>query len=65
VGRTAGAKELDPEAIRLAVTAHIRHAHTDYDRHLIELGDRRLARDEVTEEVREVLERWSDPRPAK
>jgi hypothetical protein len=29
VGRTAAAKELSPEAIRLAVIAHIRHAHTD------------------------------------
>ena len=29
VGRTAAAKELSPDAIRLAVIAHIRHAHTE------------------------------------
>jgi hypothetical protein len=35
-GRTAAAKAFDPEAIDLAVIAHVRHAHTDYDTLLCE-----------------------------
>ena len=31
VGRSAGAKEFDPDKIDLAVLAHIRHAHTEYN----------------------------------
>ena len=31
VGRSAAAKEFDPQALRLAVIAHIRHEHTRYD----------------------------------
>ena len=31
VGRSAAARAFDPEAIRLAVAAHVRHVHTDYD----------------------------------
>lgn len=31
VGRTAAAKEFAPEAIDLAVRAHVRHGHTRYD----------------------------------
>ena len=31
MGRSAAAKELDKEAVRLAVTAHVRHAETNYD----------------------------------
>ena len=34
VGRSAAAKEFDPVALRLAVTAHIRHQHTPYN-HLL------------------------------
>lgn len=58
VGRSALAKQLDPEAVRLAVAAHVRHAHTDYDLLLLEHGDRTLARDEVTHEVTRILEEW-------
>jgi hypothetical protein len=58
VGRTAAAKQLDSEAIRFAVIAHIRHAHTDYDDLLNRLGDRMLARAEVREDVEEVVQRW-------
>src|SRR5437667_802499 len=31
VGRSAAAKQLDPETMELAVKAHIRHCHTRYD----------------------------------
>ena len=46
VGRTAAAKELSPDAIRLAVIAHIRHAHTEYDELLAKYADRDSARRE-------------------
>ncbi len=61
VGRTAAAKELDPEAIRLAVIAHIRHTHTPYDRLLSQFWDRADARDQVREDVSAVLHRWTEP----
>jgi hypothetical protein len=59
IGRTAAAKALDPEAVRLAVIAHIRHTHTRYDRLLNGLRDRRDARDDVREEVNTVLSQWT------
>jgi hypothetical protein len=58
VGRTAAAKEFDPEAIRLAVVAHIRHVHTNYDELLGRFGDRESARASVHQEVSSVLDRW-------
>jgi hypothetical protein len=58
VGRTAAARELDPEAIRLAVIAHIRHAHTDYDEQLALHGERESARMAVRERVQTVLAAW-------
>jgi hypothetical protein len=62
IGRTAAARQLDPEAVRLAVIAHIRHTHTNYDRLLTRLWDRREARDEVREDVTAVLRQWQQPR---
>jgi hypothetical protein len=61
VGRTAAAKELSPEAIRLAVIAHIRHAHTDYDELLARYADRNSARQEIRAEVSVILDRWQRP----
>lgn len=58
VGRSAAAKSLDPAAVRLAVVAHIRHEHTDYDRLLMRTGDRQSARQTVRAEIDRVLERW-------
>lgn len=58
VGRSAAAKEFDPAALRLAVTAHIRHQHTPYDRLLGETGDRSLARATVSREIDLVLAKW-------
>lgn len=58
VGRSAAAKALDEQAIRLAVTAHIRHAQTEYDS-LLAMGLARwLARDQVAGAVADVLARW-------
>ncbi|MFN2322939.1 MAG: DUF2293 domain-containing protein [Trueperaceae bacterium] len=59
VGRSAAAKALDADAVRLAVAAHVRHHETDYDRLLASGMDRREARDRVAVLVGEVLQRWS------
>jgi hypothetical protein len=58
VGRSAAAKEFDPQALRLAVIAHIRHEHTGYDELLMQHGDRQLARAEVRAGIERVLARW-------
>lgn len=61
VGRSAGAKQFDASAIRLAVIAHIRHKYTRYDRLLIRYDDRVLARQEVQPKIEEILDRWENP----
>jgi hypothetical protein len=58
VGRSAAAKELDKEAVRLAVTAHVRHSETNYDDLLLKGVERRGARANVYSKVSQVLERW-------
>jgi hypothetical protein len=58
VGRSAAAKEFDPQALRLAVIAHIRHEHTRYDALLMQYGDRTHARQLVRSEIEARLERW-------
>ena len=60
VGRSASAKKLDEEAVRLAVIAHIRHTETKYDELLSRGYDRREARAEVEEDVYRVLEDWGE-----
>jgi hypothetical protein len=61
VGRSAAAKDLDSEAIRLAVIAHIRHVHTNYDELLGVYGDRQSARREVQDRVTAILHLWQQP----
>jgi len=58
VGRSAAAKELDEAAVRLAVSAHIRHAETEYDTLLASGWDRWQARERVAPTVKQVLARW-------
>lgn len=58
VGRTATAKSLEENAIRLAVVAHIRHVETPYDRLLAKGHDRQSARVRVEEKVDETLSKW-------
>lgn len=58
VGRSAQAKDLDEKSILLAVIAHIRHAETKYDELMAEGMDRWLARDEVEDEIDQVLASW-------
>ena len=61
VGRTAAAKELSPEAIRLAVIAHIRHVHTNYDELLAQYADRGAARERIRGNVSAILDDWQAP----
>ncbi|MEK6325114.1 MAG: DUF2293 domain-containing protein [Acidobacteriota bacterium] len=58
VGRSAAAKSFEPDAVFLAVRAHVRHAYTDYDALLFKHDDRQLARERVREKVETVLEEW-------
>ncbi len=58
VGRSAAAKELSEQAVWLAVTAHVRHNETAYDKWLARGYTRGLARAEVEDDVRQVLEQW-------
>jgi hypothetical protein len=58
VGRSASAKAFDERAIRLAVTAHVRHRETKYDRLLAQGYDRSDARAEVAHEIKDVLSAW-------
>ncbi|MEW6303976.1 MAG: DUF2293 domain-containing protein [Verrucomicrobiota bacterium] len=59
VGRSAAGRALDPRAIELAVVAHIRHAHTDYDLMLMQGTDRLDARALVREKIDAVIARWT------
>jgi hypothetical protein len=58
VGRSAAAKSLDADPVRLAVIAHIRHTETKYDELLAGGYDRQEARWEVEAAVQGVLEKW-------
>jgi hypothetical protein len=58
IGRTGAAKQFDKKSIYLAVSAHIRHAKTQYDE-LLAIGcDRHIARGKVKGEVKKVLMNW-------
>lgn len=59
VGRSAEAKRFEPEAIHLAVVAHIRHVHTKYDELLMEGWDRFEARARIARDLDRVLAAWS------
>ena len=54
-------KELSPEAIRLAVIAHIRHVHTNYDELLARYGDRDTAREWIRGQVSAIVDDWQRP----
>ena len=58
VGRSALAKALDEQAVRLAVAAHVRHAETNYDELLLNMVERSDARAMVHDGVEEVIELW-------
>jgi hypothetical protein len=58
VGRSQAAKDLEPQAIELAVRAHVRHVHTRYDTLLTEGLEPREARPMIRGKIEEILERW-------
>jgi hypothetical protein len=58
VGRSASAKSMDVDAVRLAVIAHIRHTETEYDELLARGHDRSDARARVRGFVEVTLEAW-------
>lgn len=58
VGRSAAARDFDPQAFRLAVIAHVRHCHTSYDRLLARGADRHEARAAVRLKIEDILARW-------
>jgi hypothetical protein len=59
IGRSSEAKQLEAHAVELAVRAHVRHAHTDYDELLATGVDRADARALVRGRVDDVLAGWS------
>ena len=59
VGRSAAAKDLDENAVRLAVLAHIRHVETPYDTLLAQGIERWDARTQVDRVVDRVLTDWA------
>jgi len=58
VGRSAAAKQLDEDAVRLAAIAHVRHVETVYDTLLGRGVDRYDARRRVQARIEQVLADW-------
>ena len=58
VGRSAAGRALDPQALDLAVIAHIRHLHTNYDELLMQGTDRLDARAQVRAAIERLREKW-------
>ena len=59
VGRSAAGRALDATAVDLAVRAHVRHAHTNYDELLMGGTERLDARAQVREKIDRVLAEWA------
>ena len=60
VGRSAAGRALEPEAVRLAVAASVRHVDTDYDDLLMAGAERESARAQVRRRVEDILNAWRD-----
>lgn len=60
VGRTAAAKQFDPDAVYLAVAAAVRHEFTNYDQLLLKGIERSKARARVRDAVERNLRAWSN-----
>jgi hypothetical protein len=60
VGRSAAGRALDPDAVRLAVVASVRHVDTDYDALLMTGVDRESARGQVHQRVEDIVGAWRD-----
>jgi hypothetical protein len=61
VGRSAGGRALDPDAVTLAVVASVRHNDTGYDQLLMSGTPRAEAREQVRSEIKRVLGAWREP----
>jgi hypothetical protein len=59
IGRTSSGRALDPEAVRLAVVAAVRHEDTSYEDLLMSGVARGEARDLVRDEIDRVMGSWS------
>ncbi len=59
VGRSAAGRALESRAIELAVIAHIRHQHTNYDQLLMQGIERLNARVIIRQKIEQVLAQWS------
>lgn len=64
IGRSAAGRAFDPDAVRLAVAASVRHNDTDYDELLMSGIDRQTARDRIWEQVELVLTSWRAQTPS-
>ena len=60
IGRSAAGRALDPRAVDLAVMAHVRHEHTNYDELLMHGTHRLDARTLVRDQLDHVLAKWSN-----
>jgi hypothetical protein len=58
VGRSAAGRNLDANAVRLAVVASVRHLDTDYDELLMSGAARADAREQIKPAIDEVLAAW-------
>jgi hypothetical protein len=58
IGRSAAGRALDGAAIDLAMIAHIRHTHSNYDELLMDGVERLHARSQVREAIDRVLVQW-------
>jgi hypothetical protein len=58
VGRSADAKALNDQYVRLAVIAHVRHTETDYDSLLSSMFDKKSARKLIRDKVDEIISLW-------
>ncbi|MGH7972817.1 MAG: DUF2293 domain-containing protein [Limisphaerales bacterium] len=64
VGRSAAGRAMESQALELAIRAHIRHQHTDYDALLMRGVPRLDARAQVRREIDRVMAMWSSPSAA-
>jgi hypothetical protein len=64
VGRSAAGRALQPDAVRAAVVASVRHVDTSYDELLMAGVPRAEARERVENDLHDVLEVWRSPPPA-
>ena len=59
VGRSAAGQALEAKAVELAVRAHIRHVHTDYDELLMGGTERLAARAQVRAVMDDLAAKWA------